>query len=50
MKSLVVKRSVVIDGRKTNLTLEDAFSTHLQEIAPMQQITLSEVRDDDGDS
>ena len=43
MKSLVVKRSVVIDGRKTSVSLEDAFWSDLKEIAHMQQITLSEV-------
>lgn len=43
MKSLVVKRSVVIDGRKTSVSLEDAFWSDLKEIAHMQQITPSEV-------
>jgi predicted DNA-binding ribbon-helix-helix protein len=27
MKSLIVKRSVDIDGRKTRVSLEDAFAT-----------------------
>ena len=33
MKSLVVKRSVDIDGRKTSVSLEDAFWSDLKEIA-----------------
>jgi len=33
MKSLVVKHSVVIDGRKTSISVEDAFWTALKEIA-----------------
>ena len=43
MKSLVVKRSVDIDGRKTSVSLEDAFWSDLKEIAHMQQATLSKV-------
>ena len=33
MKSLIVKHSVVIDGHKTSVSLEDAFWTDLKEIA-----------------
>src|SRR5438128_2374605 len=33
MKSLVVKRSIVITGRKTSVSLEDAFWNGLKEIA-----------------
>ena len=43
MKSLVVKRSVVIDGHKTSVSLEDAFWSNLKEIAHTQQATLSKV-------
>ena len=43
MKSLVVKRSVVIDGHKTSVSLEDAFWSDLKEIAHTQQATLSKV-------
>ena len=43
MKSLVVKRSVVIDGHKTSVSLEDAFWRDLKTIAHMEQVTLSEV-------
>jgi predicted DNA-binding ribbon-helix-helix protein len=33
MKSLVIKRSMVIDGRKTSISLEDAFWECLRKIA-----------------
>jgi predicted DNA-binding ribbon-helix-helix protein len=41
MKSSVVKRSVVIDGHKTSVSLEDLFWTDLKTIANAQQMTLS---------
>ena len=41
MKSLVVKRSIVIGGHKTSVSLEDAFWGGLKEIAQRQQMTLS---------
>ena len=43
MKSSVVKRSVVIDGHKTSVSLEDAFWTELKNIAHARQLTLSEL-------
>ena len=43
MKSLVIKRSVVIDGHKTSVSLEDAFWRSLKEIARTQQATLSNI-------
>jgi predicted DNA-binding ribbon-helix-helix protein len=43
MKSLVVKRSVVIDGHKTSVSLEDAFWSGLKEIAQTQRATLSKM-------
>jgi predicted DNA-binding ribbon-helix-helix protein len=43
MKSLVVKRSVVIDGHKTSVSLEDAFWSTLKEIAHTQRAPLSKV-------
>ena len=43
MKSLVVKRSVDIDGHKTSVSLEDAFWNDLKEIAHVQRATLSKV-------
>ena len=47
MKSLVVKRSVVINGHKTSVSLEDAFWNDLREIAHTQRATLSKVIDGD---
>jgi predicted DNA-binding ribbon-helix-helix protein len=41
MKSTIVKRSIVIDGHKTSVSLEDAFWSDLKEIAHTQQATLS---------
>jgi predicted DNA-binding ribbon-helix-helix protein len=43
MKSSVVKRSVVIDGHKTSVSLEDTFWDHLKEIARAQHGTLSKL-------
>jgi predicted DNA-binding ribbon-helix-helix protein len=43
MKSLVVKRSVVFNGHKTSVSLEDAFWSDLKEIARTQRATLSTV-------
>jgi predicted DNA-binding ribbon-helix-helix protein len=41
MKSLVVKRSVVVAGHKTSVSLEDAFWRSLKEIARYRNMTLS---------
>ena len=41
MRSSVVKRSIVIDGHKTSVSLEDAFWTDLKMIAHTRQTTLS---------
>jgi predicted DNA-binding ribbon-helix-helix protein len=43
MKTSIVKRSVVIGGHKTSVSLEDAFWTDLKEIAHAQQATLSKL-------
>jgi predicted DNA-binding ribbon-helix-helix protein len=43
MKSLVVKRSIVIGGHKTSVSLEEAFWSDLKEIAHNQQATLSKL-------
>jgi predicted DNA-binding ribbon-helix-helix protein len=42
MRSLVLKRSVVIDGHKTSVTLEDPFWSALKEIADAHHETLSD--------
>jgi predicted DNA-binding ribbon-helix-helix protein len=41
MESLVTKRSVVIDGRDTSVSLEQAFWNGLKEIASERELTLS---------
>jgi predicted DNA-binding ribbon-helix-helix protein len=41
MKSLVIKRSIVIDGHKTSISLEEPFWAGLKEIAHDQNMTLS---------
>ena len=43
MKSPVVKRSIVIAGHKTSVSLEDAFWKGLKEIASRRDATLSEL-------
>jgi predicted DNA-binding ribbon-helix-helix protein len=43
MKSAVVKRSIVIGGHKTSVSLEEAFWSDLKEIAHNQQATLSKL-------
>jgi predicted DNA-binding ribbon-helix-helix protein len=45
MKSLVVKRSIVIAGHKTSVSLEDAFWKGLKEIAQGDHVTLSNMVD-----
>src|SRR5262245_65621081 len=43
MKSSITKRSVVLDGHKTSVSLEDVFWNDLKEIADNQQTTLSKL-------
>lgn len=43
MKSSVVKRSIVIDGHKTSVSLEDPFWNDLKKIARARSLTLSEL-------
>jgi predicted DNA-binding ribbon-helix-helix protein len=43
MKSPVVKRSIVIAGHKTSVSLEDAFWKALKEIASGRHMTLSDM-------
>jgi predicted DNA-binding ribbon-helix-helix protein len=42
-KSAVVKRSIVIAGHKTSVSLEDAFWKQLKEIAKEREQTLSDL-------
>jgi predicted DNA-binding ribbon-helix-helix protein len=41
MKSSVIKRSVVVEGRKTSVSLEDAFWNSFVEIAKARGMTVS---------
>jgi len=43
MSSPVVKRSIVIAGHKTSVSLEDAFWSGLKEIAHGRDMTLSDL-------
>jgi predicted DNA-binding ribbon-helix-helix protein len=43
MKSAVVKRSIVVAGHKTSVSLEDAFWEALKEIAGDRDMTLSDL-------
>lgn len=43
MKSGIFKRSIVIDGHKTSVSLEDQFWNDLKEIARTQGATLSNI-------
>jgi predicted DNA-binding ribbon-helix-helix protein len=43
MKSPVIKRSIVIAGHKTSVSLEDAFWQGLKDIAALRDMTLSEL-------
>jgi predicted DNA-binding ribbon-helix-helix protein len=43
MKSSIVKRSIVIDGHKTSVSLEDAFWTTLKDIAHGECVAVSKI-------
>ena len=43
MKSPVVKRSIVLTGHKTSVSLEDAFWEGLKDIAKARRVTLSDL-------
>jgi predicted DNA-binding ribbon-helix-helix protein len=43
MKSTVAKRSIVVAGHKTSVSLEDAFWKSLKEIAGRRDLTLSDL-------
>ncbi|MBN9583167.1 MAG: ribbon-helix-helix domain-containing protein [Afipia sp.] len=43
MKSPVVKRSIVVAGHKTSVSLEEAFWNGMKEIASTRGLTLSEL-------
>ncbi len=43
MKSPIIKRPISVDGRRTNICLEDAFWMGLREIAQSRAMTISAV-------
>ena len=43
MKSPVVKRSIVVAGHKTSVSLEEAFWNGMKEISALRGMTLSEL-------
>jgi predicted DNA-binding ribbon-helix-helix protein len=43
MKSTVIKHSIVIDGHKTSISLEDDFWNSLREIAHQRNETVSQL-------
>jgi predicted DNA-binding ribbon-helix-helix protein len=43
MKSTVVKRSIILSGHKTSVSLEDAFWKGLKDIAKARRVTLSDL-------
>jgi predicted DNA-binding ribbon-helix-helix protein len=43
MKSLVIKRSILLAGRKTSVSVEDEFWNALKEIAKAREMTLSQL-------
>jgi len=43
MKSPVVKRSIVLSGHKTSVSLEEAFWSGMKEISGARSMTLSEL-------
>ena len=43
MKSLILKRSVVLRGHKTSISVEDAFWNSVKEIASSGQMSVSEL-------
>ncbi len=45
MNSAIIKRSVVIGGKKTSVSLEDTFWLGLKEIAVQKQMPLASILD-----
>jgi predicted DNA-binding ribbon-helix-helix protein len=46
MKSPIAKRSIVVAGRKTSVSLEEAFWNGMKEISSLRNMTLSELVDE----
>lgn len=45
MNSAIIKRSVVVAGKKTSVSLEDTFWLALKEIAEQKKLSLGEILD-----
>ncbi len=43
MKTAISKRSVIIGGRKTSISLEEAFWREVRDIADLRHVTVSEL-------
>ena len=43
MKSPIIKRSIMLGGRKTSVSLEDAFWKEVRELARQRRMTLSDL-------
>jgi predicted DNA-binding ribbon-helix-helix protein len=43
MRTAGAKRTIMLDGRKTSVTIEDAFWTGLKEIADLQRVSVSKL-------
>jgi predicted DNA-binding ribbon-helix-helix protein len=43
MKSTVVKRSIILAGHKTSVSLEDAFWRGLKDVATKRRMTMSDL-------
>ncbi|MCP3395178.1 ribbon-helix-helix domain-containing protein [Bradyrhizobium sp. CCGB12] len=43
MRSLILKRSIIVAGHKTSVSLEEAFWNGLKEICGLRSMTLSEL-------
>ena len=43
MKSSIIKRSIVLAGHKTSVTLEEPFYQALKDIAASRRVTLSDL-------
>src|ERR1044072_5553395 len=46
MKSSIIKRSVIVNGHKTSISLEDEFWTEVKAIASQMHATISELLTD----
>ena len=46
MKSPIAKRSIVVAGRKTSVSLEEAFCNDMKESSSLRNMTLSELVDE----